>query len=282
MASKFLAGKVCLVTGGAEGIGWAIVQALADYGGDVYVCTSSIENLTMAQNELQKMPWQEKIHLAQCDVARRADVEGWIAGIYGRTGRIDVLVNNAAFIRWESVDEMPVEEFERMMQVNYFAIVYAVKAVLPLMHAAGQGHIINISSSAGKLFVNRRTAGYAASKAASDAFTQTLSMELQGTPITATVVCLGAVAGTDFFRKHVPFTHMPRLGDYFAYLTPPQVADGIIRTLRSRKSTLDMPGYLPAMYVVFALMPNALRWLINWGGSGRRDYGAVKWRYTPK
>lgn len=282
MTSKFLAGKVCLVTGGAQGIGWAIAQTLADYGGDVYVCTSSTENLAMAQKELQETPWQEKIHLVQCDVAKRAEVEGWIADIHHRTGRIDVLVNNAAFIRWEAVDAMPVEEFERMMQVSYFAVVYTVKAVLPLMRAAGQGHIINISSSAGKLFLSRWIAGYAASKAASDAFTQVLSMELQGTPIAATVVHLATVAGTDFFRKHILSTRLPRLGDYFSYLTPPQVADGIIQVLRSRKSTLDMPGYLPMMYVMFALMPNALRRLFGLGGSGQRDYGAIKWRYTRK
>jgi NAD(P)-dependent dehydrogenase (short-subunit alcohol dehydrogenase family) len=165
VTSGFLAGKICLVTGGAEGIGWATVQSLANYGGDVYVCDISTENLATAQKELQETPWQEQIHFAQCDVAKRAEVESWIADIYSRTGHIDVLVNNAAFIRWESVDAMP---------------------------------------------------------------------------------------------------------------------EGIIQTLRTRKSTLDIPGYLPTMYLIFALMPNVFRWLVNLGGSGQRDYSTIKWRYKSK
>lgn len=282
MDAQFLLGKTCLVTGGAQGVGWATAQALADHGGDVYVCDISPENIAAAQKELADSPWSGKIHLQQCDVSIRSEMERWVADIYAETGRIDVLINNAAFARWTPVAQMPVEEMERTMEVGYNGMVYTIKAVLPLMLAAGRGHIINISSSAGKLFISSGDAAYAAVKAAIDGFTQTLALELQGTGVRVAVVRLGPVEGTDFFRKQVASSQMPRMGDFLPALTPPQVAEGILRALRAGQTSLDMPGYLPFMYLFFAFAPGLLSKLVGIGGSGRKDYGAAQWKYHPK
>ncbi len=279
MKEQFLFGKTCLVTGGAQGIGWATAQALADYGGDVYVCDISPENIAAAQAELAARPWSGKIHFRQCDVSVRADVEDWMADVHKQTGRFDVLINNAAFVRWTLVAQMPVEEMERTMEVGYNGMVYTIKAVLPFMLTAGQGHIVNLSSSAGRLFVSKGDAAYAATKAAIDGFTQTLRLELQGTGVCTTVVRLGPVEGTDFFRKQVSSHSMPRMGDFLPALNPPQVAKGIVRALRLRKSSLDMPGYLPFMYLFFALAPDLLSKMVGLGGPGRKDYGAQQWKY---
>lgn len=282
MNARFLAGKTCLVTGGAQGIGWATAQALADQGGDVYVCDISPENIAAAQAELAASPWGGKIHFWQCDVAARSEVEGWISDIHKKTGRIDVLINNAAFARWTPVAQMPVEEMERTMEVGYNGMVYTIKAALPFMLAAREGRIVNISSSAGKLFISSKDAAYAAAKAAIDGFTQTLSLELRETGIRATVVRLGPVEGTDFFRKQVSSQSMPRMGDFLPGLTPPQVAQGILRALRTGQASLDMPGYLPLMYLIFALAPGLLCRMVSMGGPGRKDYGALQWKYQPK
>lgn len=279
---QFLLGKTCLVTGGAQGVGWATAQALADSGGDVYVCDISPENIAAAQKELAGSPWAGKIHFRQCDVSAREQVEAWVLDVHARTGRIDVLINNAAFARWSSVSQMPVDEIERMMAVGFNGMVYSVKTALPFMLAARQGHIVNISSSAGKLFVSKGNAAYAAAKAAMDGFTQTLALELQGTGARATVARLGPVEGTDFFRKQVASSRMPRMGDFLPGLTPPQVAEGILRALRAGQPSLDMPGYLPFMYLFFALAPGLLRKMVSMGGPGRKDYGALEWKYQPK
>ena len=267
---EFLAGRVCLVTGGAQGIGWAVSQALADHGAQVHACDISEENLARASRELTALPWANRITLTKCDVAQRAELEGWIAEIYRRAGRIDVLVNNAAFVRWEDVASMPVEEAELTMSVGYSGMVYGVKAVLPLMQAAERGHIVNMGSSAGRIFVGGSSAAYAAVKAAIDGYTQTLQVELRYSPIKVTLVRLATVAGTDFFRKHVSSSRMPRLGDFIPYLTPPQVGLGVVRAIREGRSVLDMPGYLSLFYLFFALLPGAFRWLIDVGGSGQR------------
>lgn len=282
MTKGFLSGQVCLVTGGAQGIGWAISQALADHGARVYVCDISEENLAQAAQELPGLPWADRITLARCDVTNRPQVETWIADIYRQTGRVDVLVNNAAYVRWVDVSDMSVEEEERTMSVGYNGMVYTVKAVLPLMKAAGRGHIVNMGSSAGKVFVGGSSAAYAAVKAAIDAYSQTLQAELKNSPVHVTVVRPATVAGTDFFRKHVPASRMPRFADYVPYLTPLQVARRIVRALRDQRAVVDVPGYLKLFYAFFALAPGVFRWMVNVGGSGRRDYGQVQWRYEPQ
>lgn len=273
-------GQVCLVTGGAQGIGWAIAQTLADHGALVYACDISEKSLALAADEAASSPWAERIKLSRCDVTVQAEVEGWVAQVYQQTGRIDVLVNNAAFVKWDNVAEMTIQESVRTMQVGYNGMVYTIKAVLPLMEAAGSGHIVNMGSSAGKVFAGGSSAAYAAAKAAIDGYTQILQLELKDSPVNATLVRLSAVAGTDFFREHVSSSRLPRLGDFFSYLTPPQVAQGVLKAIRKKRAVLDMPRYLPAFYLVFEIAPGFLRWLMSLGGGGRRDYGQIEWNYA--
>jgi len=279
---NFLKGQVCLVTGGAQGIGWAISQALADHGAQVFTCDISKESLARAAEELTTLPWADRITLSRCDVTARAEIEGWITKVYGQTGRIDVLVNNAAFVKWNDVAEMTVQEAICTMEVGYNGTVYGVKAVLPLMQAAGRGHIVNMGSSAGGIFIGGASAAYAAVKAAIDGYTQTLQIELKDSPVNVTLVRLATVAGTDFFGKHVAPSRLPRMGDFMSYLTPPQVAEGVVRAIHKRRAVLHMPRYLALFYLAFALAPGLLRRLTAVGGGGRRDYGQVEWRYPLK
>ena len=277
---KFLTDHVCLVTGGAQGLGWAISLALADHGASVYACDVSEENLARAGQELASLPWADRITLSQCDVAERPEIEGWIAQVHQSTGRVDVLVNNAAFVCWEDVADMSVEDAIRTMRVGYDGMVYGIKAVLPLMQAAGRGHIINLGSSAGRVFAGSSSAAYSAAKAAIGGYTQILQSELKGSPIHATLVRPATITGTDFFRKHVPSTRMPRLADFLPYVTPPQVATAVVRAIRDRRAILDIPGYLHVFYLLFDLAPRLMGRLMTMGGSARRDYGNVEWSYA--
>src|SRR5690606_7775820 len=113
------------------------------------------------------------------------------------------LVNNAMYTRWQDVTETPVEDAERMMQTAYNAMVYGVSTVLPLMLRARRGWIINMGSSAGRIFVGSASASYAAAKAAIDGYSQTLAVELRNSPLKVILVRPATVAGTDFFRKNV-------------------------------------------------------------------------------
>ena len=273
-----LADHVCLVTGGAQGIGWAISQALVRQRARVFACDIATDQLERAERERATWSQPNSITLARCDVTDRRQFEAWIADAHRQAGRIDVLVNNAAFIRWTNVLDMTVEEAERTMRVGYDAMVYGVKAVLPMMLAAGHGHIVNIGSSAGRIFAGASSAAYAAMKAAVDGYTQTLQVELADTPIHVMLVRPAAMGGTGFFRQHVPSSRLPRLMDFIPYLTPPQLAGRVARGLNDRRAILDAPGYLHFFYGLFFLSPRLFRWLMRVGGPGRRDYGRVEWR----
>ncbi|HYO70823.1 MAG TPA: SDR family oxidoreductase, partial [Archangium sp.] len=113
MTKDFLKDQVCLVTGGAQGIGWATARRLAAAGGTVYVCDISEEHLETASAKAAGSPWPGRFRFARCDVAERPQVEAWCAGVLEKEGRIDVLVNNAVFVRWETVLDMSVEDVER-------------------------------------------------------------------------------------------------------------------------------------------------------------------------
>lgn len=278
----FFSGKVCLVTGGAQGLGWALSQALADHGASVHVCDISPESLENARAELASLPGGRSISFSRCDVTDPHAVERWISGIHHAQGRIDVLVNNAAFVKWADLAGMTLDDELRTMRVGYEGMVYCTRAVLPLMLQAGGGHIVNMGSSAGKIFAGAASAAYAATKAAIDGYTQTLQVELRGSPVRLTVVRPGTIAGTDFFRRHVPPQRLPRMGDFVPYLSPPEVASAILEAIYRKRLVLDIPRHLRLLYFFFEIAPGVLRKLATMGGSGRRDYGGVTWRYTWK
>jgi len=272
-----LDGKVCVVTGGAQGVGWALAQAFAARGARVYACDISHEHLAKAQEALKQIPRGELIQLTHADVADPASVNGWLGEVYARESRVDVLINNAAFVRWKNVLDMSLDEELQTMRVGYDAMVFTTRYVLPRMLQSGGGHIVNMGSSVSKLLVGGSSAAYAAVKAAIDAYTQMLQVELRKTPIHLTVVRPAAIAGTDFFKRNVPSERLPRMGDFVPYLTPPEVAESILRAIQRKRDTLDVPGFLPFFYLFFSLLPEVFRWLITVGGSGRRDYGNVAW-----
>lgn len=279
---NYFADRVCLITGGAQGIAWALAQALADRGARVYACDISAENLARATQELAALPWPDRINLTQCDVTDRTRFEGWIQQVHQQAGRIDVLVNSAAFVRGQDVVDMSVEDALRTMRVGYDAMVYSVKAVLPLMLAAGDGHIVNFGSSAGRVFVGGHSAAYAAAKAAIDGYTQMLQFELRSAPIHVLLVRPAVVAGTDFWRQGVASSRNPRLGDFVPYVTPPQIAEAVVRAIHDRRLILDIPRFLWLFYFLFGLSPRLTWWLFTRGGRAQRDYGQVEWRYTPR
>jgi len=272
-----LANKVCLVTGGTQGIGLALVQALAEQGAVVYACGRTPDNLHKAQNLIRPLPYAHHVHLSQCDITDRPALESWIMTAYKERGRIDILINNAAYTRWQHLTDMTVEEVEMTLQTGFMAMVVGIKTVLPMMQQAGGGWIINIGSITGNIFVGGASAAYAAAKAAMDGFSQTLAIELRDTPIQVMLVRLGAVGGTDFFKKHVGLERMPRLNDFIPMLTPPQVAQSVIRAIHKKQTLVTLPGIHKLMHLIFVLFPGLSRWLARLGGTARRNYAQTQW-----
>lgn len=271
MGSKFQ-NQVCVVTGGTQGIGWKLTQALAAQGATVYGCGFSQGSLDQAEVARVTLSTASQIHLSRCDVTDRAAYEAWLGDVWAENGRIDLLIHNAAYVRWADVTEMSVAEAQQTMRVGYDGMVIGTNFVLPKMQAAGRGHLVNIGSVAGRAFVGGASAAYAATKAAIDAYTQILHAELAHSPVNATIVRLGTVAGTDFFRKHVSNERMPPFTQFLPALTPERVATAVLHAVVKKQQIVTLPRYLELLTFVYNLSPRFARWLAKMGGPNRKDY----------
>ncbi|MEJ8639803.1 SDR family NAD(P)-dependent oxidoreductase [Streptomyces sp. MS2.AVA.5] len=265
--------KVALVTGGAGGIGWALARALAEHGAHVHAADLSTASLTRAGHQLAETPPSPgTITLHELDVSSPSDLDQWIADIHARHDRIDILINNAAYVRWADIADMNLAEAELTMRVGYDAMVRAINAVLPHMRARRSGHIVNVGSPVGKLFVKGPSAAYAAMKAAVEGYTCILQLELADEPVHAMLVRPTTVLGTDFFQHHVASSRLPRLADFLPTTTPDVVAQAVVSGLRRRRSQVNVPGYLPAMYLLYAFAPRLVTHLSKSFGNAQRDY----------
>lgn len=277
MKDELLQDKICVVTGGTQGIGWALVQALAARGATVYAFGYTAGSLERAEAERQILPWYDKIHLSRCDVTDRVAYEAWLDEVYGENGRLDILINNAAYVQWEDVLDMSTDQALHTMRVGYEGMVTGIRKVLPWMLEASQGHLVNVGSITAHIIVRGSSAAYTATKAAIDAYTVTLQMELADTPVTATLVRLGTVAGTDFFKRHVNPSRTPKLNKYLPALTPPKVADAILTAIDKKKDVLTLPHYLGLLSVIYKIAPGFSRWLADQGWGKHPDYGKKEW-----
>lgn len=104
-------------------------------------------------------------------------------------------------MQWDDVLNMSIDQAQHTMRVGYDGMVTGIRTALPWMMAAGQGHIVTVGSITARILVRGSSAAYTATKAAIDAYTITLQIELAHTPVSATLVRLGTVAGTDFFKS---------------------------------------------------------------------------------
>jgi len=189
--------SVCVITGATEGIGRAIALALGERGGRLAVCARTAERVDSLVRELEGLGYTAVG--AACDVADEADVARFARFVAERLGPVDVLVNNAGLGNFSPVDEMTVDEFDRTMAVNVRGVFLMTRAFLDEMKQRGTGHIVNISSLAGRNPVPGGAA-YAASKHAVLGFSKSLFGEVRKQGIRVVAICPGSVV-TPFFDK---------------------------------------------------------------------------------
>lgn len=160
---------VALVTGASSGIGERTVLDLLDRGLTVYAAARRVERMAAVADAGARV-------LAM-DVTDDASVQDGVARIIAEAGGVDVLVNNAGYGSYGSVEEVPGAEARRQFDVNLFGLAHLTRLVLPGMRERGRGRIINVSSIAGTLY-EPLGAWYHASKAALDRFSDCLRTEV--------------------------------------------------------------------------------------------------------
>jgi len=185
-------GRVAAVTGAGSGIGRALARDLAGRG--AHVALSDIDEGGLAETVSQCEGLGVKVTSQRLDVADRDAVYAWADRVVAEHGRANLIFNNAGVALGATVEGMSYEDFEWLMNINFWGVVYGTKAFLPHLKASGEGHVVNLSSVFGLISVPSQSA-YNAAKFAVRGFTDSLRMELEieGAPVSATTVHPGGV-----------------------------------------------------------------------------------------
>ena len=180
--------KSAIVTGGGRGIGRAISLALARAGCRVAVLDILAENAQAVKQEIESLGGEALV--LRVDLTKSQEVQAAVGEVLARFGQIDILVNNAGWDKLEPFLESEEKTWERVININFKAILYTCKAVLPHMVSRGSGKVINIASDAGRVG-STGEAVYAGTKGAVIAFSKAIAREMARYQITVNVVCPG-------------------------------------------------------------------------------------------
>lgn len=192
--------RVVAITGGASGIGRALALECASLGADLSLVDVDGDGLAETTSRAERRG--AEVESTQLDVSERDEVDAWAEETRSRFGRVDAIFNNAGVSLSATVEEVDYEDFEWLMDINFWGVVYGTKAFLPHLKAApGPSRVVNVSSAYG-LIASPTQGAYNAAKFAVRGFTEALRMELEieGSTVGASCVHPGGV-DTNIVRK---------------------------------------------------------------------------------
>jgi short-subunit dehydrogenase len=257
-------GQVVFITGVSRGIGKQLAIDLAARGATVLGCGRSRERLEETLSEMRRTSPFSAVYA--CDVSDCQQVNEMIQKVLSGFGRIDILINNAGFGIYQSFADIPLDSVEGMVRTNFLGAAYCIKAMLPSMIERRSGHIVNISSVAGKIATPNMGA-YCATKSALIGLSECLYHELKPLGIHVSVVCPGPVR-----------TKMRLLIDQmaagvwipeFLILKPEEVSRTVVRCIQKKKFQAVIPFWLALACFFKGLMPGAFRTVA---------YHVLRWR----
>ncbi|MGI0018518.1 MAG: SDR family NAD(P)-dependent oxidoreductase [Nitrosotalea sp.] len=230
-------GKVVVITGASSGIGEQSAEEFAKLHANVILVSRSEEQLQKVAIKLSK--YQTKTLVYACDVSNKEQVDKMGKTIIEKFGTIDVLVNNAGFGIYNTVEKTKIGEMESQISTNFLGMMYCTKTFLPKMLQQRSGHIVNVASVAGSIGIPGM-ASYCASKFAMLGFSESLFHELKGTGVGITVVS-PIMVRTNFFN-HESFDKMPRYST--TSLNPKTVANAVVKAASSPRLEIVVPQFV--------------------------------------
>lgn len=185
---SFFNNKVIAITGGSEGIGKAIIEALIPLGAKIATCARNHDKLYQLQMRYSGRP----LHAVACDVSKESDCKRFIESTIKTFGGIDILINNAGISMRALVKDVNIDVMRKVMDVNFYGAVYCTSFALPSI-IERKGAIVGISSIAGYRGLPGRSA-YSASKFALQGWLEALRTELLEEDVNVMWVCPGFVS----------------------------------------------------------------------------------------
>ncbi len=223
-------GKVVLITGGARGLGEAITRALAGAGATVVPADIRTEQVDRLVDQLTGEGRTARGVLM--DVGDERQVDRVVDGIIDEFGRLDVLINNAGTDLTVSIEEMPIEQWDRIIAVNLRGPFVASKRALSIMKQQGHGHIVNIVSTAAKRAWANASA-YHASKWGLLGFSHALHVEARAVNVKVTAVICGGMR-TPFLLDRCPDIDVDTL-------QPPENVADVVRYVLTQPAGTVIP-----------------------------------------
>ncbi|MCG8668169.1 MAG: SDR family NAD(P)-dependent oxidoreductase [Pseudomonadales bacterium] len=189
---KSFANKVAAITGAGSGIGRALAISLANQG--CHVAISDVDEKGLQETVSLLGNVSVKVTHQLVDVADKDAVYAWAEQVVADHGYVNIIMNNAGVALGDTVENMKYDDFEWLMNINFWGVVYGTKAFLPYLKQVDEGHIVNISSVFGLIGVPTQSA-YNAAKFAVRGFTESLreELEIEGSSVSATSVHPGGI-----------------------------------------------------------------------------------------
>ncbi len=244
--------KVAIVTGSSSGIGFETSLALARNGFHTF---ATMRDLGKDQKIKQIIEKEDlSIEILELDVDSEESVNRAIKTVSEKKGRIDVLVNNAGYGMWGTVEDVSIDEFKKQFETNFFSIIRLIQKVAPIMRKQNSGNIVNISSVAGRIGFPVSPA-YISSKFALEGLSESLRFELMPFGINVIIIEPGVIK-TNFFDS-MKLSEKSQQDSTYKEITdkvisgvkmmaemgthPKEVADVVIKTLGEEK---PLPRYV--------------------------------------
>lgn len=230
-----LAGKVAIITGAASGIGRGTALALGRAGASVVASDINEQGAGAVAAEIIAAGGQALG--VRCDVGKDGEFETLRDKTLARFGQVDIVMNNAGIILSGHPEDVPVSEWERVLNVNLMSVVRSNAVFLPIMLEQGSGHIVNTSSFAGIMTYSFDRLPYAASKAAIFQMSEGLALYLRPKGIGVTVLCPGPVM-TNIMQSTKVWTDGVQVrgpGAEFGLMTSDQVGELVVDAIRKNQ-----------------------------------------------
>ncbi|MEZ5374547.1 MAG: SDR family NAD(P)-dependent oxidoreductase [Microthrixaceae bacterium] len=243
-------GRVVAITGAGSGIGRALAENLSGRG--AHLALSDVDEAGLAETVARCSTTGVTVTSRAVDVADRDAVDAWAEGAVADHGKVNVIVNNAGVALGATVESMSYDDFEWLMNINFWGVVHGTKAFLPHLKASGEGHVVNISSVFGLVSIPSQSA-YNAAKFAVRGFTDALRIELEIEPcgVSSTTIHPGGIATNIAKNARVDDSMEELTGsaedaqrdvDRFLRTTPEKAASQIVKAVeRNRRRALIGP-----------------------------------------
>jgi NAD(P)-dependent dehydrogenase (short-subunit alcohol dehydrogenase family) len=218
---KILKNRVAAITGAASGIGRALALNLAEEGCHVAISDINEAGLQETAGMVHARNKNVRVTTHKVDTAKREQVKQYADDVVNAHGAVHIIINNAGVVLVETLEDSSYDDFEWLMGINLWGVVYGSKEFLPYLKKQDSAHIVNISSVNG-IFTNPNNGPYCTAKFAVRGFTETLAQELAGTHVKVSCVHPGGIktsiaANARFYKSsdasinkesaHAIFTH---------------------------------------------------------------------------